>query len=436
MPLHHMYHSFFRSPKKLPKKLRLDGNRLTSMESTSAAEVSLDSATALLNRSPESEDTKTPWYESSGALSQYCVVLHVTLVLIHILLLVVWACHHLEHNLVFALEYQNTVSLVITGITTTFITIYSSVLVYMTQTLATRRNLQAHHTLTATHDITAAWSGIGSAVTPLWKQKTVLASVPGVLSVLLYLGNIMALHITTPALFSLQTFNSSQLITVQTQGLPNINNTEIENMLNYTQLVTGLFPFIGNVTTIGLYDGSLYDVFNPTLGSGNVSVNATGFNITCGYAPSNVTLHTEYQGTPYWEIQFGSKTIYITLDVPLILALGDLGIVQPFWQPIDGDNSIYIISTIPIVDSNNSYGNLLNLTYTVQVLQCSQSLVNQHAIVDTQSRELLAVNPRIRKTSSMWLPYQSSGQNLRTGNNLLDNASGQICFTILSIDMF
>ncbi|KAJ6602006.1 hypothetical protein DFH09DRAFT_1302174 [Mycena vulgaris] len=119
------------------------------------------------------------------------------------MLLGIWAHPHLEHRAVFSLKYQVVVSLLITGITTSFATIYSSVL-----------------TLTATHDIAVAWAGIGSAAMRLWQQKVVSSSLIGVVSVFLYLGNILVLHITIPALCALQTFSSSTQITVRTQNLP------------------------------------------------------------------------------------------------------------------------------------------------------------------------------------------------------------------------
>lgn len=101
--------------------------------------------------------------------------------------------------------------------------IYSALLVFVTQNLSMRCGLQRYQTLTETHDKTAAWSGIGSAVAQIWNQKAAPASMAGVLSVFLYLASILALHITTPALFSLETFTTSLSLPVQTQSLPAFN---------------------------------------------------------------------------------------------------------------------------------------------------------------------------------------------------------------------
>jgi hypothetical protein len=95
--------------------------------------------------------------------------------------------------------------------------------VFVTQVLSARQNLISDQTLTATHDAAAAWAGIGSAMSHIWSQKAVPASVIGVLFPFLYLGNILVLHITVPGLFSLQSFNSSQSVPVITQSLPALN---------------------------------------------------------------------------------------------------------------------------------------------------------------------------------------------------------------------
>jgi hypothetical protein len=63
-------------------------------------------------------------------------------------------------------------------------------LVFVTQILSMRRSLEVTQTITATHDNAAAWAGFGSAFAQVWNQKVVPASIIGVLSVFLYLGDI------------------------------------------------------------------------------------------------------------------------------------------------------------------------------------------------------------------------------------------------------
>ncbi|KAJ7323292.1 hypothetical protein DFH08DRAFT_1029654 [Mycena albidolilacea] len=144
------------------------------------------------------------------------------MIAIHLALLAVWALR-LELRLVFALQNQNTVSFFIAATATTFGTVYSAVLVFLTQTLAMRRSLRTRQMLTATHDSAAAWAGISSAFLQLWQQRAVRRSTIGVASILVYLGTISALHIITSTLFFLDTFNSSQTVNIPTRGLPAYN---------------------------------------------------------------------------------------------------------------------------------------------------------------------------------------------------------------------
>jgi hypothetical protein len=74
--------------------------------------------------------------------------------------------------------------------------------------------------LTATHATAIAWGGLGSAFLRVWKQVMMGGLTMGVSSAFLYLGNILVLHITTPALLSLQTFKASRVHPVTTNSLP------------------------------------------------------------------------------------------------------------------------------------------------------------------------------------------------------------------------
>lgn len=87
-------------------------------------------------------------------------------------------------------------------------------------------------------------------------------------------------------------------------------------------------------------------------------------------------------------------------------------------------SGIFLYSTIPIVDSNLQTGPLVNLSppmntsvSSIQLFQCSLSLVNQTATVDTQSRQLQALEPDIIKTASTWAPYMSPLTNGTTNGN-------------------
>ncbi|KAJ7108130.1 hypothetical protein C8R44DRAFT_857713 [Mycena epipterygia] len=394
----------------------------STLEDGYAETTSTPSSATLLSKSQKAPNKS--WFQSYKFLRLLSLILHPTLVAIHLVLVVIWA-KGLENRIIFSLENQKIVTFLITAISTTFGVIYSAVLVFVTQTLSTRCRLRMDETLTATHDSLAAWSGMGSAMSQLWNQKSMPASMFGVLSVFLYLGNILALHITTPALFSLETFNSSRSIVVGTQSLPafdwsRYNLTDEEGLLNALTNVTeyvedGLFAFpsiVGSTTNLGLSDGTLYDVLNSTQGIGNATVDATGFNITCGYmTDASLKFFPGDHGqtsNDTWEISWKERNI--TFDIYSTQP----GVITSFGSFLHAEDYIFIYSTIPIIDSNNNTGSWLNLTTpmhssvsSIQVLQCSLTVVAQMAIVDSQSRQIFTVEPTIKKTASEWLPYKN-----------------------------
>ncbi|KAJ7452647.1 hypothetical protein FB451DRAFT_1145259 [Mycena latifolia] len=156
-----------------------------------------------------------------------CIGLHVFLVVLHLALLAIALSSHAEHAAIFPFNAQKTVSLWITVSSTAFGTIYLAAIVYITQRIAVQYYLGQTRTLTATHDAILSWSGIGSALSSLYNQLGLPASITGVLSVAGYLATISFLHLTTPALLSVQTFNHTILSdTVQTHGIPQWNASD------------------------------------------------------------------------------------------------------------------------------------------------------------------------------------------------------------------
>ncbi|KAJ6563772.1 hypothetical protein B0H19DRAFT_1258308 [Mycena capillaripes] len=286
----------------------------------------------------------------SQILNWLSVLLHLTLIVIHLILLVVWS-KKLEHLAVFLdpLQVQRIVNFLITPITTSFVTVYSAVLVFVTQLLSTRQNLRTERPLTATHDTAAALARI-------WD-------------------------------YALQYATSS---------------------LNHISSVL-------DATTLGLHDGSLYEVLALNSGEGPVSVAATGFNITCGFltVDNNTAAYDDVRG--YWALVLMDPTIFtsIILVERLLSTPGRISTVPELQGVMTEDAIPY--STITILDSNGSNGSWINLSkpvtsslntsvFAIQLLRCLQSLVSQTAIVDAQSRQLISVTPPIQKTSSTWCP--------------------------------
>ncbi|KAJ7104543.1 hypothetical protein C8R43DRAFT_228631 [Mycena crocata] len=423
-----------RSHKFRPEDLYLPDNSYPPKHGDDyASETPLGSAVTLLpNRRSRQKAPKKRAFNSSGSLRLLSLILHSALVAIHVVLIIIWS-KELEHRLVFRLERQKTVSFFVTAITQTFGTIYSALLVFVTQTLSMRRSLHREQSLTATHDIASAWAGIGSAVLHIWHQKAVPATFIGVLSVFFYLGNMLVLHITTPALFTLQAFNASRPLQIATTGLPaynltglnltSINHipyTVLDNLTSYAQASLYYLPYVdGKSETIGLEGGTLYDVLEPSGGIDTVNSTATGFNITCGYWDQQ---RVEFIEGKYYAVRNFSRTGIETTQPNIISTIYDIPSLE---------NSIVLYSTIPILDTNESAGPWFNVTppmntsvSAIQIFRCSQSLVKQTAVLDAKSRKAVALEPEFKKTSSTWLPYTDPDPIFATDNNYLNAWAG------------
>ncbi|KAJ6529839.1 hypothetical protein B0H19DRAFT_1082946 [Mycena capillaripes] len=362
--------------------------------------------------------------QSSRFLSLLSLILHLTLVAIHLAFLGIWATK-LEHKAILSLEHQAIASFVVTAISTTCGVLFSALLIFVTQTLAIQRELQMNQPLTTTHDTVGAWSGMGSAAFYLRQQRVVPASTLGVLSVFSYLSGSLIIHVSTPALFAVETFNASNPVSIGTYGLPAYNWSGYD-LTNETDVGSALRTFCVSLH-LGLSGGTLYDVLELNEGIGNVTVNATGFNISCGYSLNVKTsfVPANRSSDDTWQVTLPEESrVYPVHPTFLITADPGLVISQGTNCP---RNYAFMYSTIPIIDSNNNTGPWADLTppmrttvSSIQVLQCSQTLVAQKAIVDPQSRKMLAVDPPIKKIVSAISPFKSSAFD--TSGNLLLNA--------------
>ncbi|KAJ7321553.1 hypothetical protein DFH08DRAFT_712925, partial [Mycena albidolilacea] len=232
-----------------------------------------------------------------------CLTLHIFLVLGHITLLGI-STSKKEHNIIFSSDLQDKISVSAKILATALGTIYYSVLLYLIQSLATQSSIREYCTITTTHDKFSCWSGIGSSLSTLYKQISLPVSVGPTLAITAYLLGLSALHVTTPALLSVETFNFSSSIGVPLQGGPQWNDSRYKSVLipciefislmgnsttlAYVQYVAEFLPWLQNLDesqTPGLFNGSLYDVSTEAYLGGEANVSAIGFNITCGYLP-------------------------------------------------------------------------------------------------------------------------------------------------------
>ncbi|KAJ7204828.1 hypothetical protein GGX14DRAFT_569409 [Mycena pura] len=330
---------------------------------------------------------------SSPTLHTISMILHLTLIPIHLLLLVAWQLH-LEHSFIVPATDQATVSLVISVVSQTIGTARTT---FPSRTIPLNSYTQIYSavlTLSATHDNGTAWAGIASAFLCVWKQLRIPASVMGTLGVFLYLSGILGLHVTTPALVSIESFNLSRAISIPTLGFPFVNLTAynltnvddrsnaLEDLSLYFVVTEDILPYVVNQTNIGVRGGTIYDVPNIDVTVGNIAVLAKGFNVTCG--ESTPAFNTSDLYSNLWQMDPG----------PI------LSVSSSSWNGISFVNHF----ETQIVDSSGSEGSPFTLNSTIQfhTLSCSLSLINQTVILDAGSTRILSVGPDLFNNFSAW----------------------------------
>ncbi|KAJ7242139.1 hypothetical protein B0H12DRAFT_1236803 [Mycena haematopus] len=156
-----------------------------------------------------------------------------------------------------------------------FATVYSAILVLLTQRLALRNDLNTRQTLTAVHDKTAAWLGLGSALSSLWQQTKIRAATWGVTCITLYLLCVFTLHVSIQALFHVVPYNAT---------IPTFQPTNLTNADFTANLVSSydILLMYGQVPTIGLLENMVYDVIpSVPAATGNATVNAVLYDVQC-----------------------------------------------------------------------------------------------------------------------------------------------------------
>ncbi|KAF8554068.1 hypothetical protein OG21DRAFT_1138308 [Imleria badia] len=162
-----------------------------------------------------------------------------------------------------------------------FYTIYTAVLVLMTQQLALSATMSKKQTLTAVHDIVGAWNGIGAAISALWQQTKVVSSPLAILLVLGYLSCISGLHIISSSVIQFEAFNNTITSAVPSMVAwpsPSVNLSNLDWRSISALMV--LWPLL--TTAKGLTGSTLYDVPSPDYTYTGAVVNATTISAECG----------------------------------------------------------------------------------------------------------------------------------------------------------
>ncbi|KAH7918204.1 hypothetical protein BV22DRAFT_1134774 [Leucogyrophana mollusca] len=279
-----------------------------------------------------------------------------------------------------------------------FYTLYTALLVYLTQRVSLSRRLSQRQMLTTIHDVTGAWGGLGAALDGLWQQTKVVASPFGVLSVTAYLLNISVLHIASSSIIQFQTFNNTITASAPTAiGWPN-------SSVNYAGFdwvtISSLAPSVGSLSGLGnagLANGIIYDVLLDNTGIGNITVNATSINADCALVTGLICDGTGPSG------QFRTQNNYIfpstfvpwkdqVLCYNLLTAYNVLNFYVT--TAIEGSAALLDRTTIPMnwtyyASPGETSSSISSATVDMFWVTCNISLLRTSAIVDAQSNAFL-----------------------------------------------
>ncbi|KAG1849494.1 hypothetical protein F4604DRAFT_1907438 [Suillus subluteus] len=326
-----------------------------------------------------------------------CYMLHGILVVIHVVL-VIFYIFQWEHRVTLPFTSMNADfwPVVLSASLQAFYTICTAVLLFLTQRLAMSRTLVRRQKLTAIHDISGAWTGLGSALSSVWQQIDIPASWWMTSAVTVYLASISVLHVTSSTLLQLQTFNNSVLTSVPTTlaWLNNISdatvsiNGQTAYYVNWAAITASL-PVLNQlpgVVSVGLSNTTIYDTPKTNAILGNATVNATTITSRCGLLP-NISYSMDYTtGNP---MIMGNSSVGNGIFI-------DLGPILPPYMFLGSDQIQVILPAIYIGDSTGE--------------QTWDFITNQTGVFFMVST-LLDIDPSVQETFAVPVPWEIRGSS-------------------------
>ncbi|KAF9228110.1 hypothetical protein BS17DRAFT_321024 [Gyrodon lividus] len=235
-------------------------------------------------QAPMQKQKRKYLFSRISPLNWICYTLHSLLIIIHALLLGMLLTG-VDHHIIIPPIKANFYSMMLTVIQQTFFTVYQGALVVITQQLALRSNLLRRQTLTALHDKSVAWGGLGASILSLWRQGSVPTAVYGTFCVVLYLLSISILHVSSSSLIDVETYDTNVSSLVKTSlGLPNmtvVGEAYDEQSWDNAGAVASSIGQLPATFNYGVVNNIVYDTLTDTTGVGNATVNAPIFTVKC-----------------------------------------------------------------------------------------------------------------------------------------------------------
>ncbi|KAG8215502.1 hypothetical protein J3R82DRAFT_9147 [Butyriboletus roseoflavus] len=221
-------------------------------------------------------------------LRYLCYGLHVFLVAIHVVLVGMLFTHP-EHS--FSVSINNTGATIALRIFLhAFYLIYTAVLVLLTQQHALSALMVQRQKLTAVHDISGAWNGIGAAISALWQQTKVTSSPSALVLVFIYLSCISGLHIISSSVIQFEAFNNTVTSIVPSSSAWTSSSVDLStvnwDVVGPLMVMSPLLP-----TAKGLSGSTLFDVPLTDDAYTGAVVDATAISAECGLL-SNLSVGT------------------------------------------------------------------------------------------------------------------------------------------------
>ncbi|KAJ3551977.1 hypothetical protein NM688_g4402 [Phlebia brevispora] len=294
---------------------------------------------------------------NSRLTTSLCITLHTILVVIYAAILATHKSGVYHRPLRLS---PDTVRTIITLASQSFAIAYCAVLVLLTQRITLHEFIKRPHTLTAIHDKSSAWLGLGASLQTLGRQTSVVTDLLGVSMITMYLLLIFVVHTTLPGIFGVTTQNATIFTTHPTTlaRQPNGLSTLLSSSGNGAPNIYSILEIYDtfNLTTVGVLDNMLYDIIPPVENAAGVEVevNATTFSVDCGLLPGVVQTNFEnITASDFALYVFGFDGKY---EVPLHPMAANQFQVQAVVNVDDSTNATFpnmlvVASTYPVVDS-------------------------------------------------------------------------------------
>ncbi|KAF9509067.1 hypothetical protein BS47DRAFT_182415 [Hydnum rufescens UP504] len=188
-----------------------------------------------------------------------CIFCLSCLVLFNIAILLLQATHFFEKHL-FDIRKISAVSQIASVTTQASTVIVLIILSYVMQLLASDTIIRRSQSLAALHENLAAWRGLSSSILGVWRSRDLdVRTRFHILLPLAFFSAMSVLHIVTPAVITIGTFNSPLNFSLEVSTAFNISRDMWFGLYDTYddpfKVVSYMWPQLGTNTTLGLPPG-------------------------------------------------------------------------------------------------------------------------------------------------------------------------------------